>query len=936
VSWKSYAPGNIAYNAYNAINHIANDSTTWSATYAPDTQFVTDVQNGNLPSVSWLVTLGGNEHPPISTCMGQNWTVQEINAVMQSTKYWTTEPTAIVMTWDDFGGFYDHVTPPSLDMYGLGPRVPLLIISPYAKPGYVSHATMEASSVLKFIEERFGLPSLGQRDLVVNDISDAFNFSQAPNPPLVLNQTSCPYVSSSETFPAQKIGTTSGAFNVTWSNQSTKTATFSSITTTGDFAQTNNCTSVVPGQFCTVNFKFTPIALGTRTGSILITGNLGTQTVNLTGTGSGVGLSAKTLNFGNQIVGTTGAVTAVTLSNANSTALTVNSVIPPAPFLQTNNCVGTSIPAGGSCIINLSFKPNVPGPVAGTLTISDNDVTGTQTVPLTGVGVTMSASATALAFGNVPVSSASAPMPVTIANKTNAAISMGTISIGGVQDFGEFSQTNDCPAMLAAGAFCTIQVTFAPLHLGTTSFPILTAFYNSPESPLAVSLTGTGVAPPTTATPTILQLKPVTVRPGNGPFVLSLTGTGFVTGSVVNVNGSPRTTKFGNKHSVTATITSADVATARTANITVVNPAPGGGVSAPAFLAVTNAFTMSPASSIVPAGANPTLLAAGDFNGDGKLDLAVANGNTHTIDILLSNGDGTFTNGASFSVGSGPASQPISMDVGDFNGDGHLDLVVGVGPDSTLQVFLGDGTGSSFSALPPIISVVSPGSLAVTDLNLDGFPDLVVANSMDNTVSPFLGRGNGTFWRQSTPVATALSGPVQVVVSDFNRDGNPDVMIVNSKNNTLTILPGRGTGGFGKAVTLSLASAPSAVAAADFNGDGKMDIAVTSDAASTVTVYFGNGDNTFQAGVLYATGTGPNSIAVGDVNGDGILDLATANSSGSVSVLLGIAGGTFGAHTDFATAAGSQSIVIGDFNNNGKLDFATANAGADTVSILTQ
>jgi hypothetical protein len=417
---------------------------------------------------------------------------------------------------------------------------------------------------------------------------------------------------------------------------------------------------------------------------------------------------------------------------------------------------------------------------------------------------------------------------------------------------------------------------------------------------------------------------------------LNLTGTGFVTGSVVNVNGTPRTSKYANKHSMTATVLAADVAAVHTADITVVNPAPGGGVSAPAFLPVTNSFPVSPVVSIVPAGANPTLLAAGDFNGDGKLDLAVTNGNTHTIDILLGNGDGTFSNGASFSVGSGPASQPISIAVGDFNGDGHLDLVVGVGPDSTLQVFLGDGTGNSFSALPPVISVVSPASLAVSDLNLDGFPDLVVANSMDNTVSPFLGRGDGTFWRQSTPVATALSGPVQVVVSDFNRDGNPDVMIVNSKNNTLTILPGRGTGGFGTAVTLSLASAPSAVAAADFNGDGKMDIAVTSYAGSTVTVYFGNGDNTFQAGVPYATGTGPNSVVVGDVNGDGILDLVTANRSGSVSVLLGIAGGTFGAHTDFATGAGSQSIVIGDFNNNGKLDFATANASANTVSILTQ
>jgi phospholipase C len=935
VSWKSYAPGNIAYNAYNAINHIYNDSALWSATYAPDTQFITDVQNGNLPSVSWLVTLGGNEHPPVSTCLGQNWAVQQINAVMQS-KYWTTEPTAIIMTWDDFGGFYDHVTPPGLDMYGLGPRVPLLIISPYAKPGYVTHSTMESSSVLKFIEERFGLPSLGNRDLVVNDISDAFNFSQTPNPPLVLNQTSCQYVSSAETFPAQKVGTTSVPFNVTWTNISTKTVTFSSVTTTGDFAQTNNCVSVVPGQFCTVNFKFTPTALGTRNGSIVITDTAGTQTVNLKGMGSGVGLSAKNVNFGNQIVGTTGNPTVITLSNANSSPLNVNSVVLTGPFQQSNNCKATPIATGGSCSINVTFKPTVPGPVAGTLTITDNDVTGTQTVPLTGVGVTLSPSATTLAFGNVPVSAASAPMPVTVTNKTNAAISMGTISIGGVQDFGEFSQTNNCPTTLAAGAFCTIQVTFAPLHLGPTTFPILTAFYNSPESPLAVSLTGTGVAPPSGAVPTILQLKPVTVPPGNGPFVLTLTGTGFVAGSVVNVNGSPRTTRFSNKHSITATMLAADVATAHTANITVANPAPGGGVSATAFLPVTNSFTMAAVTSTVPAGANPTLLASGDFNGDGNLDLAVTNGRTHTIDILLGDGEGTFSNGASFSVGNGPASQPISIAVGDFNGDGHLDLVVGVGPDSTFQVFLGDGTGNSFSALSPVISVVSPKSLAVTDLNLDGFPDLVVANGMDNTVSPFLGRGNGTFWRQSTPAATALSSPVQVLVSDFNRDGNPDVMIVNSKNNTLTILPGRGTGGFSKAVTLSLASAPSAVATADFNGDGIMDIAVASRAASTVTVYFGNGDYTFQAGALYATGTGPNSVAVGDVNGDGILDLVTANSSGSVSVLLGIAGGTFGAHTDIATAAGSQSIVIGDFNNNGKLDIATANATANTVSILTQ
>ncbi len=145
VSWKSYAPANIAYNAYNAINHIYNNTTTWNSIYAPDTQFVTDVKAGKLPAVSWLVTLGGNEHPPISTCLGQNWAVQQINAVMQSTQYWVNEPTLIVMNWDDFGGFYDHVPPPMEDMYGLGPRAPILFISPFTKPGLCESCTDRVS-----------------------------------------------------------------------------------------------------------------------------------------------------------------------------------------------------------------------------------------------------------------------------------------------------------------------------------------------------------------------------------------------------------------------------------------------------------------------------------------------------------------------------------------------------------------------------------------------------------------------------------------------------------------------------------------------------------------------------------------------------------------------------------------------------------------------
>lgn len=124
----------------------------WTANGATTAQFLQDAQSGQLPAVSWLIEpWQGSEHPPNSVCAGDNQTAEFVNAVMQGPA-WSS--TVVFITYDDFGGFYDHVPPPQVDQDGLGPRVPLLIISPFAKPGYVSHTVYEHSSILKFIETR--------------------------------------------------------------------------------------------------------------------------------------------------------------------------------------------------------------------------------------------------------------------------------------------------------------------------------------------------------------------------------------------------------------------------------------------------------------------------------------------------------------------------------------------------------------------------------------------------------------------------------------------------------------------------------------------------------------------------------------------------------------------------------------------------------------
>jgi len=180
ISWRYYSDVPI-WNAPDMLQKYVNSKNDVNTS-----QFVSDVNSNNMPSVSWVTPPSDtSNHPPQLVEPGENFVTNIVNTVMKSS-YWSN--TAIFVTWDDYGGFYDHVAPPVVDGLGLGPRVPLIVISPYAIPSFINHNEGEFSSFVKFIETNWSLPSLGQRDALpqIDNLMDYFDFGQQPLPPLIL------------------------------------------------------------------------------------------------------------------------------------------------------------------------------------------------------------------------------------------------------------------------------------------------------------------------------------------------------------------------------------------------------------------------------------------------------------------------------------------------------------------------------------------------------------------------------------------------------------------------------------------------------------------------------------------------------------------------------------------------------------------------------
>jgi hypothetical protein len=282
-------------------------------------------------------------------------------------------------------------------------------------------------------------------------------------------------------------------------------------------------------------------------------------------------------------------------------------------------------------------------------------------------------------------------------------------------------------------------------------------------------------------------------------------------------------------------------------------------------------------------GTNPVSIATGDFNGDGKLDLAVGNpnpspGQPGTVDILLGNGDGSFQAPVSYAVGT----YPNALATADFNGDGKLDLAVVSGGDVAILLGNGDGTFQ-----PAVNYVLAYGvhNLVVGDFNNDGKPDLALSlNTTGETsyVAVLLGKGDGTF---DAPVYYPLpdnTSAASVAVGDFNGDGKLDLAVAGGP---VAILEGNGDGTFQPPVAVNVPYT-GFVLTADFNGDGKLDLLVGDSGFNTVAFLLGNGDLTFQGPVGFEVGTSRfANFAIGDFNHDHKPDVAVA-ISGSIGVLL--------------------------------------------------
>jgi uncharacterized protein (TIGR03437 family) len=365
------------WNPLPAFPVVANDPNQFSR-LTNATQFYTDAQNGTLPQVSWVIPNSDlSEHPPGSIATGMNYVTGLVNAVMNSPE-WST--TAIFIAWDDWGGFYDHVDPPSVDQYGLGIRVPGLVVSPYSRQNYVDHKTYSFESWLRIIEERFGVTPMTARDNTANDMTDAFDFTQQPRAPVILTGTGSPYPPTPQqlTRPSGTLITTNNAYGTYAVAPSGIVSSYGS----------NLAAAVVQAP---------PAAAPTNLGGVTIT------VTDANGAVLPAGLFYVSPNQVNWLVpsGAAAGVATVTLVNGSATFTGTAVISSTAPGLYTANQTGQG-PAAAQIVTGQKYSNTFQCGLFSSCTLTPIDVTAQPYLVLYGTGIRGSAqSNVSVKIGNI-------------------------------------------------------------------------------------------------------------------------------------------------------------------------------------------------------------------------------------------------------------------------------------------------------------------------------------------------------------------------------------------------------------------------------------------------------------------------------------------------------------------------------------------------------